>query len=383
MGERRVVGRRLAAILAADVAGYSRLTCGGASVLPRARWCDPEPHVGSVSVRPHSLYPHRKHNLNRRREFMAIVAAAATWPLVAHALESRRTYRIAILSPFSADSLRSGAFLDELSRNGLVENHNLLIDWRGMGVPVTSFGAVAPELARAGPDAIVAFGPPAGLATQHATEAIPIVAMVDDPVDTGLVLSMSRPGRNTTGVGLFAAQVDAKRLEIIHELIPTAWRIGLLADPTARKSYRQVEEVARELGLELIRRDARNMKDIVPAIDALAAAKVGVIEVQFSALLFAGSPLILNRARALRLGAVYVWPEDASDGWLAVYGPSRIEAQRLLAQQLVRVLNGASPADLPFVQPTKFKLVINLKVAKVLGLTVPPSLLAQADEVIE
>jgi putative tryptophan/tyrosine transport system substrate-binding protein len=384
MGEGRVAGSRLAAISAGDLAGYGRLTSGedARALLHEQRRELNAPASHARSVRSLRLRPYGRHKIVRRRDFIAILAAAIMGPFRASALETNRTYRIAILASFSADRLKDH-FVAELSHIGLIENGNLSIDWRGMGVPATRFDAVAAQLVKARPDAIVTFGPLAGHAAQHATQSIPILAMVDDPVASGLVHSMSRPGGNTTGVGPFAAEIDAKRLQIIHDLIPTARRIGVLADPTATKSYPQVEAVARELGIELVRREVRGTDDIASAIDALAAAHVAAVEVQFGAVLAGARLLIVNQTRALRLPAIYVWPEDASDGWVAVYGPTLHESEGLLARQLLRVLNGASPADLPFVQPTKFKLVINLKAAKALGVTVPPTALAEASEVIE
>lgn len=208
------------------------------------------------------------------------------------------------------------------------------------------------------------------------------MAYVDDPVASGLVASMSQPGGNTTGIGLFAAQLDGKRLEILHELVPTARRIGVLADPM-QAGQAEVETVGRKLGLELITHEVRSTDEIVRAIDVLAATQVAAINVLATAIFWAGRTLIIDRTRALRLPTIYFWRWFAKEGGLVSFGPSQDETDRLPARQLLRILNGAAPGKLPVLQPTKFELVINLKTAKALDLTVPPMLLATANEVIE
>jgi putative tryptophan/tyrosine transport system substrate-binding protein len=316
----------------------------------------------------------------RRRQFIAGVSAATAWPLAAAAQQSDRTYRIAALA---LNPTILPPFFDQLKRNGLVEGRNLIVDRRGLGVPVSSFDAVAVQLVKTAPDAIVTFGPPAGHAVQHATKSIPIVTFTDDPVDAGLVASASRPGGNTTGVGIFSVQLDAKRLEILHEIVPQARRIGILAGSDIRSARAQVEAAGRELGLELITQEVDNVDEIVRAIDTLAAAQVAAVNVLASPTLYIGRNLIVDRTRELHLPATYTWPEQAHEGGLVGFGPTLDEALRLLAQQVVSVLHGAAPAMLPILRPTRFTLAINLETAKALGLTVPSSLLAQANEVIE
>jgi putative tryptophan/tyrosine transport system substrate-binding protein len=218
----------------------------------------------------------------RRRGFVAGVGASIAWPVVAAALRPGRTYRIAMLASVSAEDWN---FWDELKRNGFVVGQNLVVDRRGKPVPIARLDATAAELVRAGPDAIVAWGPAAGHAAQSATKSVPIVVFTDDPVQSGLATSMSRPGGNTTGVGILAGQLDGKRLEILHELVPTARRIGLLVDPT-QVGQAEVEAVGRNLDLELITREVRSADDIGQGIDALAAGKVAAINVLASALLY-------------------------------------------------------------------------------------------------
>jgi putative ABC transport system substrate-binding protein len=317
----------------------------------------------------------------RRREFIAGMGATTAWPLAAHAQQPGRTYRIALLGSVSLDPL-SPTF-DELKRNGFALGGNLVIDERGLELPVARFDAVAAEVVKAAPDAIVTWGPAAGHAAQRATKSIPIVAYTDDPVESGLVASLARPGGNTTGVGILSAQLDAKRLEVLHELVPAARRIGVLADPSQELGLARVESVARNLGLDLVIREARSTDDIVGAIDALAAARVTAVNILASAVFNLGRKQIIDRMRALGLPTIYWWSSLAREGGLVSFSPSQEETNRLHARQIVRVLNGAAPAELPIVQPTKFELVINLKTAKSLDLTVPPALIARADEVIE
>jgi putative tryptophan/tyrosine transport system substrate-binding protein len=316
----------------------------------------------------------------RRRDVITGVAATA-WAFAARAQQPGRKYRIASLS--QSPVKRDHPFWDELKREGLVEGHNLLLDVTGMGVPLADLQAVADRLAKAGLDAFVTWGAAAARAAQHATTSIPIVAYTDEPVEDGLVASMSQPGGNTTGVGLLTSQLDAKRLEILHELLPAAKRIGVLIDSTQKLGLGQVEALGSDLGLELIAKEVRNADSVGHAIDALAAAHVEAINILASAMFYGAKNLIIDRVRALRLPTIYWFGILTREGGLLSYGPIEREAARLLVRQLLRVLNGAAPGQLPVLQPTRFELVINLKTAQSLGLTVPPSLLARADEVIE
>jgi putative tryptophan/tyrosine transport system substrate-binding protein len=320
----------------------------------------------------------------RRRDFIAGAGAATVWPLAVAAQQSGHMYHIALLNPNPFDPLKNPylkAFFDELRRNGVAEGPNLVIDKRGMGI--ADFEPAAAQAVRASPDAILTWGAAAAHAAQQATKTIPIVVYTDDPVEDGLVASMSRPGGNITGIGIFASQLDGKCLEILHELVPAAGRIGVLADPAQELGLGRVESVARDLSLELAIQEARSTEDVVGAIDGLAAQRVAAINILASPVLFVGRRLIFDRAQALRLPTIYFWADMAREGGLIGFGPNLDETFQLLARQLIRVLSGAVPGEIPIIQPSEFGLVINLKTAKALGLTVPPSLLAQADEVIE
>jgi len=323
--------------------------------------------------------------MKRRDIVVGVIAGVAATALAfeARAQQPGRTYRIALLAPFRRTDQLNRWYLEELERNGFVEGQNLVLDDSGWGVPIADLQAAADRLVKAGPDLFMAWGPAAAHAAQHATTSIPIVAYTDDPVESGLVASMSRPGGNTTGVGLLASQLDAKRLEVLHELLPTAKRIGLLIDPQQKTGLGEVESVGRDLGLELIAEEARNVDGIGRGIDALAAAHVEAINVLASAMFYFAKKLIIDRTHALRLPTMYWWADLARDGGLIGYGPNEEEVARLHVQQAVRVLKGAAPGQLPVLQPTRFELVINLGTAKSIGVIIPQSLLLRADEVIE
>jgi putative ABC transport system substrate-binding protein len=317
----------------------------------------------------------------QRRDFIAGIGTMA-WPL-ATAAQSDRTYRIALFSPSTFDSVKVlwlNPFFDELRRNGLSEGRNLVVDTEGMGI--TSFETAAAEAVKANPDAMITWGPAPAHAAQQATKTIPIVVYINDPVESGLVASMRRPGGNTTGIGIFVSQLDVKRFETLHEIVPAARRIGILADPQ-ELGLDSVESFARGLGLELAVQEARRTEEIVPAIDTLAAAHVDAIDILASAVFYAARGLIIDRVQALRLPAIYFWADMAREGGLVGLGPNVEETQRLLAQQLLRVLHGEPPGEVPILQPRKFDLFINLKTARALGLTIPQSVLLRADEIIE
>lgn len=329
----------------------------------------------------------------RRREFILGVAGVpvlAALP-VARAQEAGRRYRIAILTSTPREILTSTpreggvwpAVLDELGHGGIVEGGNLDVDYRGTGVAPPSLEAVAIELTRARPDVIFATGPEAARAAQQATRSIAIVAMADDLVTSGLVASMAHPEGNTTGVAIFAFQLDVKRLELLHEALPEARRIGILADREQVPTLSALNAAARDFGIEISPFTARSQKEIIHAIDAMRATAVDAVNVLASPILYALLPLILDRLRLARLPAIWQWPEGAEVGGLIAYGPRLDETFRQCARQVAKLLRGAQVADVPVEQPTKFELVINAKTARTLDLIIPPTLLARADQVIE
>ena len=245
------------------------------------------------------------------------------------------------------------------------------------------FPALAADLVARPVDVIIVSGDPAIRAAQRATSTIPIVGLADDMVGSAFAASMARPGGNTTGVSILAGELDAKRLALLHELVPHARRIGVLADPTTVHTVPQVEKAARDLGIDLVTRHAKNREEIGRALDAMIAARVAAVNVLASPVLDRLRGLIIDRVRQARLPAIYQWPETAGDGGLVSYGPRQLLAYQQVTRFVDKILKGAKPADLPVEQPTTFELAINLKTAQALHLTIPPSVLGRADEVIE
>jgi putative tryptophan/tyrosine transport system substrate-binding protein len=271
---------------------------------------------------------------------------------------------------------------EELRRTGFVEGQNLAA--RGWELRVEQFQEVATELVKAKVDVILSAGDPATRAAQRATATIPILAVSDDLVGSGLVPSLAHHGGNTTGVTIIASDLDAKRLEVLHDYVPRARRIAVLADPTTVSTRAQITDAARDLGIEVVRFEARSRDEVGRALDAMTAAKVEALNVLASPLLDLLRLQIIDRVREARLPAIYQWPETAEDGGLLAYGPRFVGIFRdIVARQLVGPLRGAKPGDLPIEQPTKFELVVNLKTAKALGLDVPMPLQLRADEAIE
>ena len=321
-----------------------------------------------------------------RRKLVALLGGAAlAWPLESHGQQPGRTYRIGALY----NSQRQGptvALLEGLRRQGFVEGQNLTVDPRGYGLRTNQFPEVAGELVDARVDVILAGGNPAIRAAQQATATIPILGVTDDMVGSGLVGSMAHPGGNTTGISILATELDGKRQELLIELIHGARHIAALADSNTTASWQlqALEDTARAHGVELSIHQIANREEISGAIDAAKAAGAVGLNVLASPLLFAQRRLIIERTTALRLPAMYQWPETAEEGGLVGYGPRIVQLFRdVLSRQLIKLLQGAKPADIPVEQPTKFELVINLNTAKALGLTIPEAMLDRADKAVE
>jgi putative ABC transport system substrate-binding protein len=275
------------------------------------------------------------------------------------------------------------AFQRGLNETGYVEGKNVIIEYRWARGRYDRLREMAADLVGRRVAVIVTTGAsPSLLAARRATREIPTVLISGEPMQDGIVVSFNRPGRNATGVSLFADALSAKRLDLVRELIPNAAVIALLVDPNSRESMiesSEVQEAAQAIGQRIIVSKAGSELDLVPAFTGTSTA-----------LLIAGSPFFTRqRDQLVALAAqhavptVYEWREFATAGGLISYGPSLTNAYRQVGVYAARILNGDKPADLPVQQPTKFELAINLKTAKALGLEVPPTLLTRADEVIE
>jgi putative ABC transport system substrate-binding protein len=274
---------------------------------------------------------------------------------------------------------------DGLRQLGFVEGQNLLVDGRGYTTQYDLLPQLAAELVKAKVDAIVCAGDASIRAAQTATTTIPIIGGTDDMVGSGLVRSLARPGGNTTGVSLLAADLDIKREELLFDFFPGARRIAALADTqTSRPEHLQeLADAASSRGVTLsVYRVARN-EEIGPAIEEVKATGNAAVNILASPLLHGERHSIIARTTALRLPAIYQWPETAQEGGLLAYGPRLSEFLRQWARQIAKVLRGAIPANLPVEQPTQFELVVNMKTANAIGIDIAPALLARADEVIE
>jgi len=311
----------------------------------------------------------------------ASIALAATRAGLAQ--EVSRIYRLGFVVQPAKQKL--GAIFDELRKQGFSEGGKLSVMPHGFSVPVERIDEVAGEIVKAHPDVIYGGGSAVGRALKRATATIPLVISADDMLREGLVASLSHPGGNLTGISILATELDGKRLQLLTEMIPGAHRIAALIDPetTPPDQIDALSAMARSQGVELAIYRAAGPADIAPAIAAAQASGAQAIDVLASAFFNANRARIIASAAEAGLPAIYQWPEYAHEGALIAYGPSIEGFYRQAARLIAKLFRGAKPADLPVEQPTAFGLAINLKTAATLGLTVPPSLLARADEVIE
>ena len=324
----------------------------------------------------------------RRRDFISLIGGAAAWPLAARAQQSSMPV-VGFLGAGAREPLRQqiAAFLEGLKESGYVEGQNLAVEYRFAEGQFDRFPALASDLVRSQVAVLFVASNAGALAAKQATSAIPIVFSVGgDPVASGLVPSLNRPGGNLTGVYQFASGLEAKRLGLLHEMVPKATIIGILVNPNysgTEDQLREVQQAAASLGVQLVvvRADVEN--DFDAAFSTLAQQRV-------TALLVCSSPFFNIRRQQLvvlatrrALPAIYEWREFAAAGGLMSYGTSISDAYRQAGVYAGRILKGAKPADLPVVQSTRFEFVINLSTAKALGIEVPPTLSGRADEVIE
>jgi putative ABC transport system substrate-binding protein len=320
--------------------------------------------------------------MNRRRFLLTSLTGALVAPLAAGAQQAAKVFKVGDLHPGTgAPEERLAA----LRQAGYVEGQNLVVERRHAEGRIERLPTLAAELVGLKPDVILATGTDAIRAAKNATRIIPVVmAFGDDPVRKGLVVSLARPGGNITGVSLVAAgTMAAKRVEILREAVPRARRIALLSWPGMDSAQvKEAEQAARTLKTETVLVEVRN-GDYEGAFSTLAAERADALFVLSSPLLNRDRKRIIALAARHRLPAIYEWGESAEDGGLLAYGAEGRDLNRRVAAYVDKILKGAKPGDLPIEQPTAFELVINLKTAKALGLTIPPSLLARADQVIE
>ena len=324
--------------------------------------------------------------IGRRAFISGVTLGVLAAPLAGEAQQGGKGTRIGLLWPGTCPLRvpRMEAFRQGLSASGYIEGQNITVDLRCAEEAVEHLPQLAGQLVDLNVQVIAAIGPVATRAVQRATTTIPIVALADELVQAGLVVSLAKPGGNTTGVQFLATQLNAKRLGLLKELVPKLSRVAVVSDPgNSRTQLPPLEEAARSLGVQLQVEEVRREGDIERAFQAAKSGRAGATQFLSSPFLFAHTKIIIGLAAQHRLPAIYEWKEAVETGGLASYGPSLFEMWRQTALMVGKVLKGAKPADLPVEQPTKFELVINLKTAKALGLTIPPSLLQRADHVIE
>jgi putative ABC transport system substrate-binding protein len=326
----------------------------------------------------------------RRREFIAGLggATATAWPLAARAQQAGKIYTIGLLNaaPFTVVAAYT-VFSDALRELGWIEGKNLAFERRSAENRLERLPDLATELVRLNVDVIVALGTLAPLAAKRATRTIPIVmANAGDPLGSGLVASLSRPGGNVTGMSLMAPDLGGKRLELLKELLPQVFRVAVLwnaANPYSALVFKEVQTAGQILGIQIRSLEVRVPDDFDGAFEALTAQRPDALITVEDPLTVSNRKLIADFAAGYRLPALYGLREFVAAGGLMSYGASLADLYRRTAGYVDKIFKGAKPADLPVQQPTRFELVINLKTATALGLEVPPTLLARADEVIE
>jgi len=327
----------------------------------------------------------------RRREFITLLGGAAAWPLATRAQQPERMRRIGVLMFLAEDDprakVRIAAFIEGLQQLDWTVGRNMQIEIRWSASDPVLTRKYAAELTTIAPDVIFATGSESTAALREATRTLPIVFMgVTDPVGAGYVASLPRPGGNATGFTFVEYGMSGKWLELLKEIAPRVTRAAILRDPTLAAGIGQlgaIQALAPSLGIATTPIDVRDASEIERAIADFSRTPNSGLVVPTSPIAVVNRKLIITMAAKHRLPAVYFQNEFTKDGGLISYGPDAVAQYRQAASYVDRILKGEKPADLPVQAPTKYELVINLKAAKALGLTIPPSVLARADEVIE
>jgi ABC-type uncharacterized transport system substrate-binding protein len=327
----------------------------------------------------------------RRRQFIALVGGAAVWPITANAQQTAKIPRIGYLvTNFRVNRHLYEPFLERLRELGYEDGRNLVIEYRDAEGQLDRFPGLAAELARLDLDVISVSSSLGVYAVQRATSTIPIVCpLMGDPVGDGFAVSLARPGGNITGLTGFGPGLVPKRLELLKELAPGTSRITVLRPPgnSSERStvelLKEIEDAGRSLGLQIKVRDVRDLDELDGAFSAMTSERTDALITTTGTLFYQQRRRLVDLAAKHRLPAMYDTRDYAEIGGLMAYGPNVPELNRRSADYVDKILKGAKPGDMPIQQPTKFELLINLKTASALGLTIPASLLARADEVIE
>jgi putative tryptophan/tyrosine transport system substrate-binding protein len=325
----------------------------------------------------------------KRREFIVALGAAAVWSLSARAQHTGKIPRIGFMGNSTAalEANLVGPFRAALRELGYEEGRNIAIEYRWAEGDYSRFPALVAELLAQKVDVIVTAGTPAALAVKAATTTVPLVMVaVGDPVGTGIVTSLGRPGGNITGLSSIAPELEGKRLALLREVIPTLSHVAILwnpANPFHATSLKQARTAAEQLRIKLQSVEVRATEEIDAAIVAMKKERPEALLILADRVFLHDRKQLMDFATENRMAGVYAYRELVVEGGLMSFGPNYADMHRRAANFVDKLLKGSKPADLPVEQPTKFELVINLKTAKALGLTVPPTLLAIADEVIE
>jgi putative ABC transport system substrate-binding protein len=328
--------------------------------------------------------------MNHRRRIVVGIAGVLAPPPIVFAQKPQKVARIGWLTPGTRESGRANvdAFREGLRALGHVEGKNVVIDYRFAEGKTELFPVLAAELVRLNPDCILAGGYPTIRALMRLTKTIPIVLgnLDSDPVEEGIIASLARPGGNVTGLIGIQWELAGKRLELLREVAPKASRVAVLFDPRTRSGQAHVEQTqiaARKLGMQLQLLEAREPADIDRAFKAAREGRAEAISVIHVGVMQGERPRIARLAIEVRLPAVYSATTFPADGGLMAYAPDTSDQYRRAAVFVDKILKGAKPADLPVEQPTQFELVVNMKTAKALGITIPQTILIRADRVIE
>jgi putative tryptophan/tyrosine transport system substrate-binding protein len=320
-----------------------------------------------------------------RRQFLGVLGGAAAWPLAAPAQTAGRIFRIGYLSGSSRQTPNFFALLDELRLAGFIEGQNLTVLDDGFNVADNEVAAAATALVKASPDAIFAAGLLRAKTLQTATKSIPLVVVSEDMVAELLVSSLARPGGNVTGISLISPDLDGKRGDLLLEAVPGLRHVAVLADPSVDtpSHLQDLTGSAKARGIELSVFSAGKPEEIVAAMNAAKSSGVGAINVLATSSFYFNSHLLIQRASELQLPAIYQWPEMAEQGGLIGYGPRFTDLFRQVGRQVVKILRGTNPSDIPVEQPSRFELVVNLKAAKEIGLEISANFVLRADKLIE
>jgi putative ABC transport system substrate-binding protein len=326
----------------------------------------------------------------RRREFITLVGgAAATWPLAASAQQADKVWRIGMLEPtaMSLNATNFNALRGGLRQHGYIEGQDFVIEYRSADGRSERFPDLASELVSLKVDVIVTRGTPAAMAAKNASQIIPVVmAASGEPVGTGLVAGLARPGGNVTGLSAVVSEVEPKRVELLRDMLPRFKRLAALynmSNPVGPPRWETLKPAARSLGIEPQLLDVRKLEDLERAFEKAVARRADALVVANDTVTSANRRQVAELAAKHRLPAMFASREFVEVGGLAAYAVSYPDLYRRAATFIDKIFKGAKPTDLPVEQPTKFELIVNLKTAKTIGIELPTAILLRADEVIE